>query len=131
MNRLTKRLNGGKELCIDVCGEQCVDGYTWCPKCKPFSDVMKKLADYEDAEEHGLFLRLPVPEGTTVYQLIKVVNYGEVGDKGEFKYYHRKTTFCRNMIEEFGETVFLTEGQAAQKIHDIEEKQALAKMKEV
>ena len=51
MNRLTKRLNGGKELCIDVCGEQCVDGYTWCPKCKPFSDVMKKLAEYEDLEE--------------------------------------------------------------------------------
>jgi hypothetical protein len=84
------------------------------------TDIVNKLAEYEEAEEQGLLLRLPVPEGTDVYALIKIVDYGEVGDKGEFKYYHKKTKFCRNMIEEFGETVFLTEGQAAQKIHDIE-----------
>ena len=89
---------------------------------------VKELQQYRDAEEQGLLLRLPVPEGTDVYELIKIVDYGEVGDKGEFKYYHRKTKFCRKMIEEFGKTVFLTEGQAAQKIHDIEEEQALAKM---
>lgn len=67
MERLTKRLDNGKELCIDVCGEKCVDGYTWCPKCKPFTDVMKKLADYEDVEEQGLLLRLPCNVGDTVW----------------------------------------------------------------
>ena len=70
MERLTKRLNNGKELCIDVCGEQCVDGYTWCPKCKPFSDVMKKLAEYEDAEEQGLLLRLPCRLGDIIDRII-------------------------------------------------------------
>lgn len=29
--------------------------------------VLKKLADYEDLEEHGLLVRLPCPIGTTVW----------------------------------------------------------------
>ena len=30
-------------------------------------EVIKKLADYEDAEEQGLLLRLPVAIGSTIY----------------------------------------------------------------
>ena len=80
MKRLTKRLNNGKELCIEVCGEKCVDGYTWCQKCKPFSDVMKKLAEYEDAEEQGLLLRLPIPEGTEAYQIVECYPFEDEGN---------------------------------------------------
>jgi hypothetical protein len=131
MERLTSRgiaYVKGKQIVLcnheeSDCNDSCMYG-----RCEWNRKALEKLKAYEDAEEQGLLLRLPVPEGTDVYELIKIVDYGEVGDKGEFKYYHRKTKFCRNMIEEFGETVFLTEGQAAQKIHNIEAEQELAKM---
>ena len=90
--------------------------------------LLEELKQYRIAEEQGLLLRLPIPEGTKVYELIKIVDYGEVGDKGQFKYYHGKTKFDRNMIDDFGKTVFLSEGEAAQKIHDIEAEQALQAM---
>ena len=67
MERLTKRLNNEKELCIDVCGEKCIEDHTWCPKCKPFTNVMKKLAEYEDLEEQGLLLRLPCKVGEVLW----------------------------------------------------------------
>ena len=144
MERLTKRLNNGKELCIDVCGEQCVDGYTWCPKCKPFSDVMKKLAEYEDAEEQGLILRLAAPlddvesfeiadkgiwmkipcrKGDTVYEIDGITWKGY---DWKYKSYEnafvKETVFRLEMLSEIGKTVFLTKEEA---------EQALAKMKEV
>lgn len=67
MKRLTKWLNNKKSICIKECEKECVEGYTECHKCKPFKDVMKRLAEYEDAEEQGLLLRLPVVVGSTVY----------------------------------------------------------------
>ena len=56
MERLTKRLQNGKALCIGVCEKECVEGHSECHKCKPFVDVIKKLAEYEDAEEQGQLL---------------------------------------------------------------------------
>lgn len=67
MERLTKWLNDKKNLCIKKCEKECVEKYTECHKCKPFKDIMKKLAEYEDAEEYGLIQRLPVLVGSTVY----------------------------------------------------------------
>ena len=64
MERLTKWLNDKKNLCIKKCEKECVEGYTECHKCEPFKDVMIRLAEYEDAEEQGLLLRLPYPLGT-------------------------------------------------------------------
>ena len=126
MERLTKRLNDGKELCIDVCGEKCVDGYTWCPKCKPFTDVMKKLAEYEDAEEQGLLLRLPCKVGETVYVLTPKKNdYIETDVKRMVVYDNDidiVTCICVRSIKEIGKTVFLSREEA---------EQALARMKEV
>lgn len=48
MSRLTKRLQEGKALCIAECEKECTEGYYECHKCKPFADVLVKLADYED-----------------------------------------------------------------------------------
>lgn len=31
------------------------------------NEIIEKLADYEDAEDQGLLLRLPLQEGTQVY----------------------------------------------------------------
>lgn len=35
------------------------------------SEIIEKLADYEDAEEQGLLLRLPCKVGDTVYLVLK------------------------------------------------------------
>lgn len=35
-----------------------------------FQKMARKLANYEDAEEQGLLLRLPVAVGTTVYKIV-------------------------------------------------------------
>ena len=69
MERLTKWLNDKKNLCIKECEKECVEKYTECHKCEPFKDVMKRLAEYEDAEEQGLLLSLPCKVGGTVYCL--------------------------------------------------------------
>ena len=43
MERLTKRLNNGKELCIDVCGEQCGEVF----ELVDFNDFSVKLENEE------------------------------------------------------------------------------------
>lgn len=71
MERLTKWLNDKKNLCIKECEKECVEKYTECHKCEPFKDVIKRLADYEDAEEQGLLLRLPCKVGDKAYYVHK------------------------------------------------------------
>ena len=91
-------------------------------------DILGKLADYENAEEQGLLLRLPVPIGTTVYKF-------EPLSKGTERYI--KTTITRyevfddsiwftfanglgRNIEDFGKYVFLTKAEAEQKLKEME-----------
>lgn len=67
MERLTERkrnFNGtamSKKSMIDREGYPAVSDYA--------SKVLTKLADYEDAEEQGLLLRLPCKVGDKVYQI--------------------------------------------------------------
>ena len=49
--------------CIHIC-----DKNESCDDC-PLYEVMRKLADYEDAEEQGLLLRLPFKIGQKVYYI--------------------------------------------------------------
>lgn len=71
MERLTKWLDDKKALCIEVCEKECTEGYYECPKCKPFTDVLVKLAHYEDLEEQGLLLKLPCKVGDKAYHVIE------------------------------------------------------------
>lgn len=87
----------------------------------------EKLVEYEDLEEQGLLLRLPVPIGTTVYKFEPLA-------KGTKRYI--KTTITRyevfddsiwftfanglgRNIEDFGEYVFLTQAEAEQKLKEM------------
>ena len=87
-----------------------------------------KLKDYEDLDEQGLLLRLPVPIGTTVYKFepltkgieryIKttITRYEVFGDSIWF-------TFANGLgrnIEDFGKYVFLTQEEAEQKLKEME-----------
>ena len=93
-----------------------------------FISVQEKLSEYEDLEEQGLLLRLPVPIGTTVYKFEPLA-------KGTKRYI--KTTITRydvfndsiwftfanglgRNIEDFGKYVFLTQAEAEQKLKEME-----------
>ena len=92
--------------------------------------VLDKLAEYENLEEQGLLLRLPVPIGTTVYYQFEPLA------KGTEEYI--KTTITRyeifedsiwvtfanglgGNIEDFGKYVFLTQEEAEQKLKEMKE----------
>lgn len=147
MKRLTKRLNNGKELCIEVCGEKCVDGYTWCPKCKPFSDVMKKLAEYEDLEEQEKLIILPCKVGEDVWCLEEYEDgfdcsgYIFLAMCGEYCITSAHYMHLENLEEQLEEMVDDCENWGHTELNIIhksrvfftreEAEQALAKMKEV
>ena len=91
-------------------------------------NILCKLAEYEDLEEQGLLLRLPVPIGTIVYKFEPLA-------KGTERYIKTTITryevFCdsiwftfanglRRNIEDFGKYVFLTQTEAEQKLKEME-----------
>ena len=95
--------------------------------------VLDKLAEYENLEEQGLLLRLPVPIGTTVYYQFEPLA------KGTEEYI--KTTITRyeifedsiwftfanglgGNIEDFGKYVFLTQEEAEQKLKEMKNKES-------
>ena len=87
----------------------------------------EKLADYEDAEEQGLLLRLPLPIGTTVYNTNwwdcvqeKVKVDGKTFYRTVHKHKVSKSTFSLLDIYDFGKTVFLTKAEAEQKLKEME-----------
>lgn len=114
MERLTERLDGDG-LCYGKV--DCEDNCTYCDR---FFKVLDKLADYEDAEEQGLLLRLPCKVGTTVYCIenecedmyIEGSDYLLVAEE-KFDYY---------MIEHWGKEVFLTREEAEKALEDMKGK---------
>ena len=93
----------------------------------------KKLASYEDKEEQGLLIELPVPIGTEVYKVVEDKTASTIETiKHNGHEYHRtipcyfvcRDLFTFSMMKEVGKTVFLTLDEA----RNAEE--ALAKMGE-
>lgn len=138
MSRLTERMDNEAVLIDEEgvvrCGSVC-DEHDNCYTC-PLQKAFTKLADYEDKEEQGLLIELPVAEGAEVY----VVDYiyeckhdfecpltydkykceEEVHCEHQYKQYRvHEAKFNFMMLRKIGETVFLTRSEA---------EEALAKM---
>lgn len=133
MERLTK-LFLNTNMCNasgDICEQQKSSPYdeTCCCYCEIYQKMIDKLAEYEDAEEQGLLLRLPYPLGT------EHIYFADENDMDVYRLDAEKievhmmpisrkvmyTIDCFEFfIEDFGKIVFLTESEA---------KQALAQMK--
>lgn len=95
-----------------------------------------KLAEYEDLEEQGLLLRLPVPEGAVVYTLSYIYECKFDYDCKEFDAYKceedipcehqykvyrvKETKFQKQMLAMLGKTVFLTKEEAEQALERLE-----------
>ena len=96
--------------------------------CYSTRKIIERLAEYEDLEEQGLLIQLPVPIGTTVYEFeplnktVKectkrtVAKYTVYDDSIWFNF---ADGFMKN-IEDFGKTVFLTQAEAEQKLKEME-----------
>ena len=100
-------------------------------KCKYISDVLKKLADYEDLEEQGLLLRLSCNVGDTVYCIEDKKIWDCIVDKVTISrtngvWFEVKTPKSMPDISAieytenaFGKTVFLTKSEAEAKLKEL------------
>ena len=122
MERLTKTYSDGTHGANDnlPCGE---NSYTYKGL------LLEALGKYEDAEEQGLLLRLPIKVGDTVYVLCKnIVTEKQVYDvqyrggityqKGQRWYVNIGGLAYYEM--DFGKTVFFTQEEAEQKLKEKE-----------
>lgn len=94
MERLTERTADGI-LVKENHGENALRTFYQCFGGKPNANysnceegycAMEKLADYEDAEEQGLLLRLPCKVGDTIY---------------EVSYKNKKYIICEHIVNQF------------------------------
>ena len=113
MERLTKRSNKTVHengvCCTHFRGKECSERMGECTDNCPWEEAAwSKLADYEDAEEQGLLLRLPVAEGTTVFGIIRYFFRG----RNENQYEICECKFELPMLREIGKTIFLTREEA-------------------
>lgn len=143
MERLTERkrnFNGtaiSKKSMIDREGYPTLSDYA--------SKVLTKLADYEDAEEQGLLLRLPCKVGDTVYVITSPFNvfddieYDENMKDEVYEAYVSSVSFYESGEQyriyanvtndfigvyfrkcDFGKTVFLAKSEAEAKLAEME-----------
>ena len=90
--------------------------------------IIERLTEYEEAEEQGLVVRLPVPIGTTVYEFEPlnkidkgctartVIKYTMYDDSIWFSF---ADGYMKD-IKDFGKTIFLTREAAEQKLKEYE-----------
>ena len=134
MDRWTERFtsNGEKAIAIH-------DGSDFPDVCfegEREYDVMNTLAEYEDLEEQGLLVRLPVATGTNVYvvgsfldciydyehckatQKWKCEEYVQC-EYEKKKYYVKEIKFTSIMKNSIGKSVFLTREEAEKKLEEM------------
>ena len=123
MERLTQ-INGNNEVyCI-------VDDKKIVVENIDMLKICQRLKLYEDLDEQGLLVRLPVSIGTTVYKFEPSVKETKEYIKTIITRYEIFDdsiwfTFANGLgrnIEDFGKTVFLTKEEAEQKLKEMENK---------
>ena len=135
MERLTEKQSSGFDLkamngewCNKYCDKQIAQT---CNECGIYQAI-QKLAEYEDLEEQGLLLRLPLKIGDTVYSVTRdfISEYTicsiEKYNEGLIFNWRCKEGIYVDSIGfkecEIGKTVFLTQEEAEQKLKEMEYK---------
>ena len=117
MDRFTKRAENGNVF-YPHCFEECqgMAETEKCINCEYYDRLLKKFADYEDAEEQGLLLRLPVAIGSTIYHFeypTKIDDNGtewSILDKKRATIKPMKFALCH--LDSIGKLYFLTKEEA-------------------
>lgn len=122
MERLTEKISEYIQCNNNECR------LSYCDReCEHYKRMVNKLAEYEDAEEQGLLLRLPCKVGNELF----LSDYPTIHCRlKEYKFIGNEVAIvidcwewqrtCTRMLSDFGKTVFLTREKA---------EKALAKMK--
>ena len=137
MERLTEMQSSGYDLkamngewCNKYCEKQRVET---CNECVIYQAI-QKLAEYENAEEQGLLLRLPCKVGDTIYEVSyenrEFVIKEHIVNKFIYRAYRfpRIEIYCENEngflvcnnIGKLDECLFLTKAEAEQKLKEME-----------
>lgn len=91
-------------------------------KCKYISDVLKKLADYEDLEKQGRLIKLPCKVGDTVYVIVgknisvQKIQRATIDSEGKIEFFTKRRGFA---LFNIGKTVFLTKSEAQAKLKEL------------
>lgn len=152
MERLTERYIPNDEK-KGIAGIKVFESENKIPLVKVLSGeylypAIEKLATYEDLEEQGLLVRLPVKIGDDIYKIPSKANYDLNvlnGYKANNRVYHQKvysivfsqrgwfvqcdkdSIHAPNVIcvdVEYGKTWFLTRGEAAKKLEEMKNDKA-------
>lgn len=139
MERLTRRINNNKITAIK--GHGCnYSAHSFDCQDNEGRDklraALEKLADYEDLEEQGLLLKLPIPLNTTVYTIytkqwcyyddncMEDIEYkcmnGEFCENQKVRHYLHIEKFSVPMINFINKTVFLTSEEAENRLKELE-----------
>ena len=141
MERLTDKI--GNTNCVKGCGSNCKYGFQYCCKedwenCQTISDVIDKLAYYEDLEEQGRLIKLPCKVGDTVWDndygrpcayTITAFSFGECEEyicepvttkEVVFYYTNSSGSITGSFAEsEIGKSVFLNKSEAESKLKEL------------
>ena len=111
MERLTKISEIGNAY-YPKCFEEPCCGMGECldDNCSLMIDACKKLAEYEQLEEQGLLMRLPVPLGSKVYWI-------STRDKQNSIIFEK--IFVLGMLYFWDSTVFATREEAEKKLEEM------------
>lgn len=130
MERLTKRekfkLDNNEEMVLcNYDDSNCNDSCMYVRPCDWMKKAKQKLWDFENAEEQGLLLRLPLKMGDEAWAIrnYKGITYAQKGFVNEmfFSKDMRLVIVVKNIARgEFGKTVFLTRKEAEQALKQIE-----------
>lgn len=101
------------------------------PDCEEIDAVYRKLKDYEDAEEQGLLLRLPISEDAPVYSIEYCCGKNKSNRSGmcvrgfcencsDKAYYIRESVAKHCSICEINKSVFFTREEAEAKLKEME-----------
>lgn len=102
--------------------------------CEEIDAVYRKLKDYEDAEEQGLLLRLPISEDAPVYSIEYCCGKNKSNRSGmcfrgfcencsDKAYYIRESVAKHCSICEINKSVFFTREEAEAKLKEMEKNQ--------
>lgn len=94
------------------------------------NDIAKKIAEYEDAEEQGRLLRLPIDENESVYSIEYCCGEDKTNRTGlcfrgfcescDKKSYYIKNGIAKQCtLSEIGKSVFFTKGQAEKALAEL------------
>lgn len=141
MERLTRRTEDGIWAKEDY-GEKVLSTLYSCyggkpnphyTNCEEGYCAIEKLAAYEDAEDQGFLLRLPISEDTPVYSIEYCCGKNKINRSGmccrgfcencsDKAYYIRESVAKHCSICEINKSVFFTREEAEAKLKEMEEK---------